>query len=137
MRLKNVLALFTSGLIGFQFACTQHSTPVEPPPFPAVASNTLAPIAPTLTRVADLSLICMVTDRYFGQPQIPTEFESRTYYGCCEMCAAKLRTQPGVRRGIDPVTGREVDKATAVAGRLADGRVIYFESSDTLARFRP
>ena len=77
----------------------------------------------------------MVTNRYFGQAQIPTEVESRTYYGCCDMCAAKLRTQRGTRFATDPVTGREVDKATAVAGKLADGRVVYFESTESLARY--
>ena len=79
----------------------------------------------------------MVTDKYFGQLQIPTEVEGRTYYGCCEMCAAKLQSQRGMRYATDPVTGREVDKAKAVAGRLADGRIRMEEPKrDGQVRFR-
>jgi YHS domain-containing protein len=35
----------------------------------------------------------------------------------------------------DPVTGRAVDKATALIAATPDGRVLYFESAQTLSRF--
>ena len=93
--------------------------------------------APAIVAIDDRSLICMVTDLYMGQPQIPVEVENRRYYGCCQNCIAKLQDQPAIRQATDPVTGRHVDKAQAFAGRLADGRVLYFESAETLAGFRP
>lgn len=87
-------------------------------------------------RVDDPSQICMVTNRYLGTVQIPVSVEGRTYYGCCSGCAAKLQGDHSLRLAKDPVTGREVDKARSVPGRLPDGRVLYFESAETLSRFR-
>lgn len=87
--------------------------------------------------IDDLSAICMVNDRYMGQPQIPVVAEGRTYYGCCAGCVARLKSDPAVRAAVDPVTGNRVDKATAAAARLGDGRVLYFENAQSRARYRP
>lgn len=87
-------------------------------------------------RVDDPSQICMVTNRYMGTAQIPVSVEGHTYYGCCSGCAARLQGDPSLRLAKDPITGREVDKARSVPGRLPDGRVLYFESAETLSRFR-
>ncbi len=79
--------------------------------------------------------VCMVNDALFQKDQIPVEVEGKTYYGCCQMCKARLAEDAAVRSSVDPVTGKTVDKATAVAGALADGTVLYFESADTLAQY--
>jgi YHS domain-containing protein len=89
-----------------------------------------------MSRVSDPSQVCMVNDQFMGKPQIPVEVEGRTYYGCCAMCKDKLNQQPEARTAHDPVTGEAVDKAKAVIVQDAQGKVKYFASEATLARFR-
>lgn len=60
----------------------------------------------------------------------------RTYFGCCAGCERKIRGDPRVRAAVDPVSGRVVDKATAVIGALPDHKVFYFENEENLRRFR-
>ena len=80
-------------------------------------------------------LVCMVNDTVMGKPQIPVAFEGKTYYGCCEGCVERIKTDASVRYTVDPVSGRKVDKAKAfiMAGR--DGEALYFESQETAGRF--
>jgi YHS domain-containing protein len=94
-----------------------------------------APAAPRAAIVpVETSNVCMMNDQLFDRPMIPVEVEGETYFGCCEMCKARLAADAALRTSKDPVTGREVDKATAIAGALPDGRVLYFESRDNLDR---
>jgi YHS domain-containing protein len=72
--------------------------------------------------------VCMVNDQVFPTPQIPVEVDGRTYYGCCEGCKATLANDRRARVAVDPLTGQEVDKATASIGAFPDGRVLYFAS---------
>jgi len=78
----------------------------------------------------------MVTNQFMGTTQIPVEVEGATYFGCCEMCKARLANEPQTRTAKDPVTGESVDKAKAVIGREANGKVHYFASAESLARYR-
>lgn len=71
-----------------------------------------------------------------GKPQIPVEVDGRTYFGCCPMCKERLNKEPAVRTARDPVTGQEVDKATAVIMRDATGKILYFASETTLRQYR-
>ena len=80
--------------------------------------------------------VCMVNDKFFGTDQIPVTVADQTYYGCCAGCEKTLRENRSVRFAIDPVSGREVDKATAAIGALPDGRVYYFEHKKNLRKFR-
>ena len=80
--------------------------------------------------------VCMINEQRFNKEQIAVEVEGRTYYGCCEMCKAKLRDDSGSRTATDPVSGKKVDKAKAVIGADAEGKVYYFENSDNLNRFK-
>jgi YHS domain-containing protein len=91
--------------------------------------------AAAVSRVPAVNLVCMVNDRFMGVKQIPVEVDGRTYYGCCPMCKSRLAEDKSVRQAVDPVSGKAVDKATAVVGRRADGSVLYFESATTLARY--
>lgn len=77
----------------------------------------------------------MVNDRYMGSEQIPVTVGGKTYYGCCAGCKDKLQTQASARTALDPVTGKPVDEATAVIARTEAGKVMYFESAETLRRF--
>lgn len=114
-----------------------QATVVAPP---AAAPSAPAPSAPApsaLTRVEDVTKVCMVTDQFMGTAQIPVEVGGKTYYGCCEMCKARLANEAQTRTAKDPVTGEEVDKSVAVIGRDAAGKLHYFASPANLARYQP
>lgn len=85
----------------------------------------------------DLKYVCMITDQEFAREQIPVELEGKTYYGCCEMCKAKIKNNPQSREATDPVSGNNVDKAEAVIGAAPDGKVFYFESEENLTQYTP
>jgi YHS domain-containing protein len=111
-------------------ACSSESSS------PASTEQTTLALPAGMSRVTDPSQVCMVNDQFMGKPQIPVAVEGRTYYGCCAMCKDKLTQQPAARLARDPVTGEEVDKATAVITKDASGKVLYFASEDTLRRYR-
>jgi len=101
-----------------------------------VSGSSIANETPTnsLTEVEGKN-VCMITDQLFVKDQIPIELEGKTYYGCCEMCKAKIKNNPESRVAIDPVSGNEVDKSEAVIGAAPDGSVYYFESEENLETF--
>jgi len=80
--------------------------------------------------------VCMVTNVYFGRPQIPVVQGGKTYYGCCEMCKTTLTTDASSRTAADPVTGARVDKAKALIAALPDGSVLYFENQTNFAKYK-
>ena len=98
---------------------------------PAVMSRSDSAI-----KKVDNKLVCMVTDMVFPRVQIPVTVGKKTYYGCCENCKTRLGEDASVREAIDPVTGKKVDKATAVIGALSDGSVRYFENEANLNAFK-
>jgi YHS domain-containing protein len=79
--------------------------------------------------------VCMITNQAYEKEQIPVGIDSKTYYGCCEMCKETLLKEPDSRFAIDPVSGKKVDKALSVIGTTPEGKVYYFESIDNLKRF--
>lgn len=83
------------------------------------------------------SEVCMVNDAVMGKPQIPVSFEGKTYYGCCEGCVERLKADRSARYAKDPVTGKEVDKATAFITEGPSGEALYFESEATAAKHKP
>lgn len=87
-----------------------------------------------LTKVASKT-VCMVNEQAMGKDQIPVEVQGKTYYGCCEMCKKALADNAEKRAAVDPVSGKKVDKATAVIAAQEDGRVFYFENEENLARY--
>ena len=88
----------------------------------------------SIERVAN-KYVCMVNDQHYESIQIEVPVGDKTYYGCCQGCVTTLKMDPESRAATDPVTGSEVDKATAVIGALLDGSVRYFESKETLQQF--
>ena len=90
----------------------------------------LRAVAEDLTRV-EPKRVCMVQDAVFPKDQIPVEVGGKTYFGCCEMCKGRLASDPSARQATDPVSGKRVDKATAVIGVTPDGKAHYFESQKT------
>jgi YHS domain-containing protein len=86
-----------------------------------------------LTRV-ETKTVCMINEHAMGKDQIPIEIDGRTYYGCCDMCKQALANDATKRVAVDPVSGKQVDKATAVIASQEDGRVFYFENEANLAK---
>jgi YHS domain-containing protein len=86
-------------------------------------------------RPVETKKVCMVNNQVFEKDQIPVVVEGKTYYGCCEMCKERLAKDAAIRSAVDPVTGKAVDKATAVIGALPDGKVLYFESQATFGQY--
>ena len=96
----------------------------------AAATQKAAPL-----QKAEAKRVCMVQDTVFPKDQIPVEVDGKTYFGCCEMCKGRLASDEAVRYAKDPVSGKTVDKATAVIGATPDGKALYFESEQTFKAF--
>jgi len=82
--------------------------------------------------------ICMVDDIYQGDyPTLSVRLSNNTYYGCDSKAIHELSSKQDVRFAIDPVTKRKVDKSLAVVGLhpKRDGKVLYFESNETLKKY--
>jgi len=90
----------------------------------------------TLTQV-EAKYVCMGmgSDRVFDRELMPAVVDGKTYYGCCGGCQAKLMEDPQMRVAVDPISGAQVDKATAVIGALPSGDVHYFESMENFQKF--
>lgn len=86
-------------------------------------------------RKVEASQVCMVNNVYMEKPQIPVKVGKQTYYGCCDMCAGTLNKDRSARFAIDPVSGKEVDKAKAVIGAKPNNEVLYFESEKNFKAF--
>lgn len=80
--------------------------------------------------------VCMVNDTHFPTPQIPVPVGGKMYFGCCEMCKGRLASDTVVRSAVDPVSGKTVDKASAVIGALPSGKVLYFETESNLSAYQ-
>jgi YHS domain-containing protein len=93
-----------------------------------------AGVKPALKKV-ETKKVCMVNNTVFEKDQIPVQVSGKTYYGCCEMCKERLAKDAAARVATDPVTGKQVDKATAVIAAKPDGTVLYFESQKTLEQY--
>ncbi len=80
--------------------------------------------------------VCMPNNRVFKKEQLSTDIDGKTYYGCCQMCINALNKDPQQRYAIDPVSGNEIDKATAVIGAAPDNTIYYFETEENLESFK-
>lgn len=80
--------------------------------------------------------VCFITKQRFDTPQLPVLVDGKTYYGCCQTCMQQLMNDPTNRVDVDPVSGKEVDKATAVIGVDKAGKAYFFESMENLKKFR-
>jgi YHS domain-containing protein len=120
-------ALFTMAILfGMAFSCVLLSS--------TYAEATTVTMEGELKPVV-MNEVCMVTDKVFDKPQIPVEFEGRTYYGCCQGCVAKLKNNGALRSAIDPVNGHTIDKASATVIEGNGGEALYFESMETARKY--
>jgi len=82
------------------------------------------------------NLVCMVNDEYMGKEQFEVSFEGKTYYGCCQMCKERIPKDQSVRVAIDPLSKKQIDKATALIAVTGDrGEVSYFENKATYTNY--
>lgn len=80
--------------------------------------------------------VCMVNDAFMGKKQLEVQYNGKTYYGCCEMCKKRIPNEASVRSAIDPVSKKEVDKATAIIAITGNnGEVSYFENKTTYSDY--
>lgn len=91
--------------------------------------------APPLRKIEG-KFVCMMDNRFMGREQVAAEIEGKTYYGCTG-AVRHLQMSAPTRMATDPVSGRSVDKATAVLGADEDGQVYYFENEENLKKFTP
>jgi len=113
----------------------ETAAPLAAPSPPEPAAMQGATNAGGLTLITDADQVCMVNNQFMGRDQIPVEFEGRTYYGCCAGCVTRIQNDPAIRAAIDPVTGRAVDKASAVMGQDSEGNIVYFESQESFSQY--
>lgn len=110
----SILGLFMLAIIGYQVYRTLPST------YQLEAGKHV-----------DNELVCMVNDAYMGAEQTPVEVEGKIYYGCCEMCEAKLKDSINYRIAQDPLTGEEVDKAKAyIVLQSSNGLAVHYFKSE-------
>jgi YHS domain-containing protein len=84
------------------------------------------------------SQVCFPNNRYMGAEQLSVEIDGKTYYGCCNGCIERLKNEPEVRYGVDPLTEKKVNKATAyivIKPGSTGGEVLYFESKVNYQKF--
>ena len=141
---RNTLSLIAS--VGFLAAFPiSVSCAADGTPDPA-QNNTSAPISTSDAageehqkiigiRRVEANQICMMNNTYMGKEQISVLIDGKTYYGCCPMCKEKLKNDPLKRQAADPISGKIVDKATAVLGAAPDDAIYYFENEENLQKF--
>lgn len=88
-------------------------------------------VSPSVRQV-ESATVCMMNNKAFDKPQTAINIADKTYYGCCPMCAKKLNANEALREAVDPVSGKTVDKATAIIGADKNDNVYYFENEANL-----
>ena len=79
---------------------------------------------------------CMGSNQAQEKAQNYAIVDGKPYYGCTDMCIANLRQNAGFRYSRDPVSGKKVDKATAIVGARKNGQLLYFETEENFLSYR-
>src|SRR5438132_9587956 len=82
------------------------------------------------------SFVCFINKKYFKKAQEPVTVDGKTYFACCANCVDQLKNDPRSRVDKDPVSGKEIDKATAAVGTDKEGNVYFFENPANLKKYR-
>ena len=126
--IKKILLMFIIIASIFLIACSNNGITSD-------ATSEIEETSNSLTK-ADPQYVCMINNELFNKKQIRIDVNDKIYYGCCAMCEKTLKTDPSSRLAIDPVSGNKVDKATAIIGADADGKVYYFENEDNFNNYQ-
>ena len=102
---------------------------------PAMAADNGHSQGEAWLKPVEAQYVCMMNNKVFDKPQMAIQVEGKTYYGCCPMCADKLKNDASLRTATDPVSGKSVDKASAVIGADTHGMTYYFESKENFNKF--
>lgn len=102
---------------------------------PAMAADSSYAHGEAWLKPTEAQYVCMMNNRVFDKPQIATVVEGKTYYGCCPMCADKLKNDVSLRTATDPISSKSVDKASAVIGADTHGMTYYFENKENFDKF--
>ena len=102
---------------------------------PAMAADNGHSQGEAWLKPVEAQYVCMMNNKVFDKPQIAIEIEGKTYYGCCPMCADRLKNDVSLRTATDPVSGKQVDKASAVIGADTHGMTYYFENKENFDKF--
>ncbi len=86
--------------------------------------------------IIDPSHTCMGSNMAQAKAQNYADIDGKRYYGCTNMCITNLKENPGFRYGIDPVSGKRVDKATALVAKQSHGALLYFEGEETFRAYK-
>jgi YHS domain-containing protein len=97
---------------------------------PVMAAETAHEYGDSWMKPVEAQYVCMMNNKVFDKPQMAIKIEGKTYYGCCPMCKDILGKDASKRSATDPVSGKPVDKATAVIGADPHGNVSYFENEE-------
>jgi YHS domain-containing protein len=103
------------------------------PAFAAEPSNNQH--ADSWLKPVEAKFVCMMNNAVFDKEQMAIEVEGKTYYGCCSMCKERLQKDVSARQAVDPVSGKTVDKASAVIGADTNGMVYYFENDENFKKY--
>lgn len=92
----------------------------------------------TVLKRVEAKNVCMGmgNNKLFEKELMPVVVDGKTYYGCCDGCVDKLSKDEKSRQAVDPVSGKIVDKATAVLGARPDGIVLYFENEENMGEYK-
>ncbi|MBI5643271.1 MAG: hypothetical protein HY954_07325 [Deltaproteobacteria bacterium] len=101
-------------------------------PLPESMSN--GPASAWLQKVSP-NEVNMVTNTFEKKEQKEISLDGKKYYANGEGYAFNLSQNPSTRFGVDPLTNKKVDKASAAIYADASGRVFYFESEDSFNGF--
>lgn len=103
--------------------------------FPAIAADKPAMPSNDWMKPVEARMVCMINNKAFDKEQMAILVDGKTYYGCCPMCKSMLEKDAAQRSAVDPVSGKAVDKASAVIGSDSDGNTYYFENQDNFKKF--
>lgn len=84
------------------------------------------------------SKVCMSTNAFMGgNTQIMVPNLDGSYYACSQHCITALQSNEAERFAIDPVSKKQISKATAIICLHPDksGEVCYFESKENHLAF--
>ena len=102
---------------------------------PAMAAESGHAHGDSWLKPVEAQYVCMMNNKAFDKPQSAIEVEGKTYYGCCPMCADKLKGDASLRSAVDPVSGNYVDKSSAIIGTDPHSMTYYFENEENFHKY--
>lgn len=93
---------------------------------------------PDVAEFIEHNKVCMATDAFMhGEVQTVVPGLNESYYACSQHCISQLQSNLAERYAVDPVSKKQISKATAYISLHPDksGKVCYFESKENHVLF--